>query len=401
MKTTNRTSTLAHPMNNRPPDLPSIVFWRRNVLFVAVIVIACAGSAIARGQDVRSGDSEPETVEPVPQKISPLEFQHLSCEQIAAEMNLTTRRVQETQELKAKSEVEAQNRAKTISILIFPGWPSSGPDAGVVAENSRLRDKHEALGTAAMQKGCDVPMAARLPKWAGLAHTKAREICKIAGFPALVSVTREVEIYQVTCDFASSLVLRCDKDACQKRTDTEQTTSTALAGGKAATSAPLVPPLRVAIFRVGFQPRTQAIYFDKIDDVTEHIEAFSNTSDLLELVYSFHSNQAIADTEDLWLSTIIPGRIHLAYTRNAPMMYTTLSVGEKIGADIVIMTLFELTDLRSDSPRIYSSDIYLFDVRHRQMYFRKGGGTVAEVENSVEELILGFLQFAGIPGVAR
>jgi hypothetical protein len=89
-----------------------------------------------------------------PQYVSHLQYQHLSCQQIAGEAQRLSRRVAEVsgaQDEKASSDAVATG----VALVVF--WPAAffiKGDGATAAELGRLKGEFEALERASAQKGC-------------------------------------------------------------------------------------------------------------------------------------------------------------------------------------------------------------------------------------------------------
>lgn len=105
------------------------------------LAAACAGCA-SSASDIQ------------PQYVSPLQYQHLSCPQIAAEAQRVSRRVAEVsgvQDEKASGDAVATG----VALVLF--WPAAfliKGDGASAAELGRLKGEFEALEQASNQKRC-------------------------------------------------------------------------------------------------------------------------------------------------------------------------------------------------------------------------------------------------------
>jgi hypothetical protein len=88
------------------------------------------------------------------QYVSPIQYQHYSCSQIAAEVQRVSRRVAEVsgvQDEKASGDAVATG----VAIVLF--WPAAffiKGDGATAAELGRLKGEFEALEQASIQKKC-------------------------------------------------------------------------------------------------------------------------------------------------------------------------------------------------------------------------------------------------------
>jgi hypothetical protein len=112
--------------------------YRAALLLCAIFCAGCASSS----SDIR------------PQYVSHLQYQHLSCKQIAAEAERLSRRVAEVsgvQDEKASSDAVATG----VALVIF--WPAAffiKGDGAAAAELGRLKGEFEALERVSIDKGC-------------------------------------------------------------------------------------------------------------------------------------------------------------------------------------------------------------------------------------------------------
>src|SRR5262245_47075854 len=111
---------------------------RAALLLCGVLCVGCASSS----SDIQ------------PQYVSELQYQHLSCNQIAGEAQRVSRRVAEVsgvQDEKASGDAVATG----VAIVLF--WPAAflvKGDGATAAELGRLKGEFEALEQAAIQKRC-------------------------------------------------------------------------------------------------------------------------------------------------------------------------------------------------------------------------------------------------------
>ena len=89
--------------------------------------------------------------------VSPNQYQHYSCDQIAMEMNRTSRKASE---LQARLKKDADNDAAQMAVGLIILWPTlfflEGGDGPEAAEYSRLKGEFEALEDVSVQKKCGV-----------------------------------------------------------------------------------------------------------------------------------------------------------------------------------------------------------------------------------------------------
>ncbi len=110
--------------------------------------IFCAGCA-SSSNDIRA------------QYVSPLQYQHLSCKQIAAEAERVSRRVAEVsgvQDEKASSDALATG----VAIVVF--WPAAffiKGDGASAAELGRLKGEFEAIERVSIEKNCGLQFRRR------------------------------------------------------------------------------------------------------------------------------------------------------------------------------------------------------------------------------------------------
>jgi hypothetical protein len=106
--------------------------------FIAILIAGCASSSSEVGATY----------------VSPLQFQHLSCKQIAGEAERVSRRAAElsgVQDGKRTSDAVAT----TAAIIIF--WPAAflvKGDGQTAAELGRLKGEFEALEKVSIEKNC-------------------------------------------------------------------------------------------------------------------------------------------------------------------------------------------------------------------------------------------------------
>lgn len=111
---------------------------RVSLLLTAAVCAGCASSA----SDIK------------PQYVSEVQYQHLSCRQIAGEAKRISARVAEvsgTQDEKATSDAVATG----VALVIF--WPAAffiKGDGATAAELGRLKGEFEALERTSQRKGC-------------------------------------------------------------------------------------------------------------------------------------------------------------------------------------------------------------------------------------------------------
>ncbi|HEX9583453.1 MAG TPA: hypothetical protein VGB36_03005 [Gammaproteobacteria bacterium] len=251
----------------------------------------------------------------------------------------------------------------------------------------------DALETVAKQKTCAVPMTAKITQWSKHAHEKAKASCKVAGLPELVDITENLEDYQVPCDFSVPLKVRCDSGGCQKSFASADLANATMGGNGTKDAAISGRPLRVAILPAGFHPNERRRYFEPIEDSLEFTEEFIRDSQFLELEYSYYSGRGIPGMEEVWNWDTV---------RNEPRKLHIFQHGKGNDVDLIITPLFELglaplNERQSGNEfEIISSDVYLFDMHRRQMYFRKGGNKADQIKQAVREMFSGYLKSIGM-----
>ena len=121
-----------------------------SILVATTIVAGCASSS----EDVRAA------------YVSPLQYQHLSCQQVSAEADRVSRRAAElsgVQDSKRTSDVVAT----TAAVILF--WPAAflvKGDGQTAAELARLKGEFDALERASIEKRCGIsfrPQTASVP----------------------------------------------------------------------------------------------------------------------------------------------------------------------------------------------------------------------------------------------
>ena len=99
-----------------------------------------------------------------PAYVSPLQYQHLSCQQIGAEAQRVSARASEVagvQDEKATGDAVAT----TVSLVLF--WPAAfliKGDGQTAAELARLKGEFEALQQAGIAKNCGLQFRERVAK---------------------------------------------------------------------------------------------------------------------------------------------------------------------------------------------------------------------------------------------
>jgi hypothetical protein len=91
-----------------------------------------------------------------PSYVSPLQYQHLTCQQIAAEMERVSRRASEVAGVQDSNKT---NDAWTTGAAIVLFWPAAffiKGDGQTAAELARLKGEFEALEQVAIQKNCNL-----------------------------------------------------------------------------------------------------------------------------------------------------------------------------------------------------------------------------------------------------
>lgn len=96
-----------------------------------------------------------------PSYVSPLQYQHLSCQQIAAEAERVSRRASEVSGVQDQKKT-GDTLATAGAIVLF--WPAAffiKGDGNTAAELGRLKGEFEALEKIAIEKNCDVRIQGR------------------------------------------------------------------------------------------------------------------------------------------------------------------------------------------------------------------------------------------------
>lgn len=158
--------------------------------------------------------SQPEKI--ATQYVSPLAYKDFSCEQIASEMQRTSRRQTELQVQLKKLADDDQTQMAVGAILFLPVlFFLEGGDGAQAAEYSRLKGEYEALQSVAVQKNCSLPVDAYPARWISVAQTKAREVCPTAGNPSVISREQDMETFNFACTAGNGIVVRCESGACR------------------------------------------------------------------------------------------------------------------------------------------------------------------------------------------
>jgi hypothetical protein len=92
--------------------------------------------------------------EVAPSYVSPLQYQHLTCAQIAAEAERVSRRVVE---LSGVQDSKRTSDAVTTGVAVVLFWPAAfmiKGDGQTAAELGRLKGEFEALEKVSTEKGC-------------------------------------------------------------------------------------------------------------------------------------------------------------------------------------------------------------------------------------------------------
>ena len=109
---------------------------------VTILVAAALGGCASSAKEVK------------PQYISPVQYQELSCKQIAEEAKRVSARVAE---LSGVQDQKARNDAIMTGVAIVLFWPAAffvKGDDQTTAELARLKGEFEALDQAAIRKNC-------------------------------------------------------------------------------------------------------------------------------------------------------------------------------------------------------------------------------------------------------
>jgi len=139
----------------------------RNALLMAFAAAVCVGCA-SSASDIQ------------PQYVSHLQYQHLSCQQIGAEVQRVSRRVAEVsgvQDDKATGDAVATG----IALVVF--WPAAffiKGDGATAAELGRLKGEFEALERASIQKRCGLQFK-RAPSTADATQEGKKKAAAAAG----------------------------------------------------------------------------------------------------------------------------------------------------------------------------------------------------------------------------
>ncbi len=159
--------------------------------------------------------SQPEELKS--QYVSPLQYKEYNCDQIAGEMQRTSRRINDMF-LSLKKTADDDSAQVGIGLILF--WPTlfflEGGDGQEAVEYGRLKGEYEALEMVSIEKKCSIPLSAKIAKWAHLAKKSAKQSCTIPpGNPKFISATGTQEVYQVPCDPKGLLVVQCDSGECK------------------------------------------------------------------------------------------------------------------------------------------------------------------------------------------
>jgi hypothetical protein len=113
---------------------------RAALLLCGVLCVGCASSS----SDIQ------------PQYISEVQYQHLSCAQIAQEVQRVSRRVAE---VSGVQDEKASNDAVATGVALVLFWPAAffiKGDGATAAELGRLKGEFEALERTSNRKGCSL-----------------------------------------------------------------------------------------------------------------------------------------------------------------------------------------------------------------------------------------------------
>ena len=150
------------------------------------------------------------------QYVSPVQYENYDCDQISAEMERVSRRVNE---LYLSLKKTADNDAAQMGIGLVLFWPAlfflEGGDSPQAAEYGRLKGEYEALESTAVRKRCTVPTAAKITRWTALARDTAEESCADPGAPKLIAATGDQEDYHVPCGNEAPVIVRCEAGECR------------------------------------------------------------------------------------------------------------------------------------------------------------------------------------------
>ena len=93
--------------------------------------------------------------------VSPLQYQHLSCQQIAAEAERVSRRASEVGGVQDSKRTSDQWATAGALILFWPAAFLVKGDGNTAAELGRLKGEFESLEKAGIEKNCNVRVQGR------------------------------------------------------------------------------------------------------------------------------------------------------------------------------------------------------------------------------------------------
>jgi hypothetical protein len=347
--------------------------------------------------------------------VSPLEYQHLACDQIVAEMSdkaRVTRARQDVLETLAFMQMRGGSgcldMASCLGSLVGEVLKQSGKNSPIAKAYERDRKTLDQLDTIAMEKACAVPMTAKFTKWHRVAYEQAKSSCRITGLPVPEAVTQNIESYRVPCNFAEPVNVRCDSTGCQKMASSAVSMNATPASNMSNGAKLPGRPLRVAIVPLGFHPAERRAYLEPIEESLAFVEEYFKSNQLLELKFAYYDGQTFAHAMKVksapfsFGATLEPWTMNVI--RNEPQKYNMFHFGRHLNVDVIFTMLFELrlptlTERQQSEGgfRLVSTDIYLFDIPREQMYVGHGENTADQISQSIRDMFSGYLKSIGMP----
>ncbi len=118
-----------------------------NILMLTIFITGCASSS----QDI------------APSYVSPLQYQHLTCDQISREMGRVS---QHASKLAGITDSNASKDKVTTAVAVIVFWPAAflvKGDGQQSAELARLKGEFETLEKVAVQKNCQINVEKKPP----------------------------------------------------------------------------------------------------------------------------------------------------------------------------------------------------------------------------------------------
>ena len=114
-------------------------------VFAALLLAACASSS--------------EAIKPA--YVSPLQYQHLTCQQIGAEMERVSRRAAEVAGVQDSNKTSDAWVTGATIVLFWPAAFFIKGDGSTAAELARLKGEFEALEKVSIEKNCNLRIQGR------------------------------------------------------------------------------------------------------------------------------------------------------------------------------------------------------------------------------------------------